>query len=52
MNKKEFKQTRDQIVKGMIISAEKLLIKKKLLGQKLVISENGIIRIIDPLDLK
>jgi hypothetical protein len=48
----EFKKIRDKIVEGMKISAEKLLAKKKLLGQKLVISENGIIQIIEAREIK
>jgi hypothetical protein len=39
-------EIRNLIVAGMKISAEKLLEKKKKLGQKIVISENGIIRVI------
>lgn len=47
----EIKKTRDKIVEAMQISALKLIEKKKLLGQKMVISENGIIKTINPSDL-
>jgi hypothetical protein len=40
------------IEKAMQISAEKLLEQKKRLGQKMVISENGVIKIIEWKDLK
>jgi hypothetical protein len=52
MKKNELDIIRDQIIKGMKISAKKLVESKKLLGQKLIISENGVIRIIDPSDIK
>ena len=52
MANQELKTIRDKIVEGMKISAERLWAKKKLLGQKLVISENGIIQIIDPREKK
>lgn len=39
------------IVEGMKISHKKMLIKKKQLGQKLVFSENGVIKIIEAKDI-
>ncbi len=39
----ELKEIRDRIIEGMKISAEKLVAKKKRLGQKIVISENDVI---------
>ncbi|MBA3899997.1 MAG: hypothetical protein H0X62_07275 [Bacteroidetes bacterium] len=47
----EFAKIRNQIVEGMIISAQKLLEQKKKLGQKLVISENGVIKTVSPEEL-
>ena len=52
MTDSELKKTRDKIVHGMQISGKKLLAKKKLLGQELVISENGIIKILKAVDIK
>jgi|LakMenE18May11ns_1017448.scaffolds.fasta_scaffold7477362_1 hypothetical protein len=43
---------RNLIVEGMKISAQKLLQKKKKLGQNLVVSENGIIKVIETNKLK
>lgn len=39
---------KEKIKRAIKISSQKLIEKKKALGQKLVISENGKIRIIDP----
>ena len=44
-------KTINLIVEGMKISYKKMLIKKKQLGQKLVFSENGIIKIIEAKDI-
>lgn len=52
MKNKELRSIRDQIVEGMKISSEKLVQSKKNLGQKLIISDNGVIKVIDPKDLK
>ncbi len=52
MKNKELNSIRDKIVKGMKISAKKLVESKKNLGQKLIISENGEIQVIDPKELK
>lgn len=52
MKSKELQSIRDKIVAGMKISSKKLVESKKRLGQKLVISENGVIQIIDPKELK
>ena len=51
MKEKQDNRTFDLIVEGMKISAKKMLIKKKQLGQKLVISENGVIKIIEAKDI-
>jgi hypothetical protein len=51
MKPSETDKTRDLIVEGMKISAKKMLIRKKQLGQKLVISENGVIKIIEAKDI-
>ena len=51
MKNKELNIIRDKVIKGMKISAEKLVESKKELGQNLVISENGKIKIINPEDI-
>ncbi len=51
MNNSELKEIRDKIIEGMKISAKKFISNKKRLGQKIVISEKGTIRIIDAKDL-
>jgi hypothetical protein len=43
---KEF--LKEKIKRAIKISSEKLIEKKRALGQKLVISENGKIRVIEP----
>jgi hypothetical protein len=48
MKNSELKEIRDRIIEGMKISAQKFISKKKSLGQKIVISENGIIREVEP----
>ena len=48
MSNKERKILKEKIKRAIKISSQKLIEKKKALGQKLVISENGIIRIIEP----
>ncbi len=39
---------REDILKGMKLSSDKLKASKKMLGNKIVVSENGEIKIIDP----
>lgn len=51
MSNQELKELDALIEKAMKVSAEKLLEEKKRLGQEMVISENGVIKIIDPKDL-
>ncbi len=48
MSEKEKNDLKIKIKKAMRISAEKMIQTKKRLGQKLVISENGVIKLIDP----
>ena len=48
MSNKEREILKEKIKSAIKISSQKLIEKKKALGQKLVISENGIIRIIEP----
>jgi len=48
MNDKEKVILKEKIKKAIQVSSQKLIEKKKALGQKLVISENGIIKVIDP----
>jgi len=48
MSSKEREILKEKIKRAIKISSQKLIEKKKALGQKLVISENGKIRIIEP----
>ena len=48
MRNNERKILKEKIKQALKISSQKLIEKKKALGQKLVISEEGKIRTIDP----
>jgi hypothetical protein len=48
MSNTERELLKEKIKRAIKISSQKLIEKKKALGQKLVISENGKIRIIEP----
>jgi hypothetical protein len=48
MSKNERELLKEKIKRAIKISSQKLIEKKKALGQKLVISEEGKIRVIDP----
>jgi hypothetical protein len=48
MSNNEKEILKEKIKKAIKISSQKLLEKKKALGQKLVISEEGKIRVIEP----
>lgn len=48
MSKSELKKTRELIHEALIESSKKLIAQKKRLGQRLVISENGVIKTIEP----
>jgi len=48
MSSKEREVLKERIKRAIEISSQKLIEKKKALGQKLVISENGKIRIVEP----
>lgn len=48
MSTKEKEQLKEKIKSAIKISSQKLIEKKRALGEKLVISEGGIIKIIDP----
>lgn len=52
MKNSDLKELRDLIIDGMKISAQKFILMKKKLGQKIVISENGQIKIIEASELK
>jgi hypothetical protein len=52
MTKEECEDFHKLMEKAMKYHAEKLLEQKIKLGQKMVISENGVIKIIDPRDIK
>ena len=48
MSSKEKEILKERIKRAIEISSQKLIEKKKSLGQKLVISEDGKIRIVEP----
>jgi hypothetical protein len=48
MSSKEREALKERIKRAIEISSQKLIEKKKSLGQKLVISEDGKIRIVEP----
>jgi hypothetical protein len=48
MSSNERKILKEKIKRAIKISSQKLIEKKKALGQKLVISEEGKIRVIEP----
>ena len=48
MTSKEKEILKERIKSTIKISSQKLIEKKKALGQKLVISENGKIRVVEP----
>jgi hypothetical protein len=48
MGDKEKKALIAKIKNAIMISSEKMLSKKKSLGQKLIISENGVIKSVKP----
>ena len=48
MSSKEKEILKERIKKAIKVSSQKLIEKKKALGQKLVISEDGKIRVIEP----
>jgi hypothetical protein len=52
MNDKESKEIRDKIVEGLKIAHQQLILQKIKLGQRLIISEDGVIKEIDPIELK
>jgi hypothetical protein len=51
MKNSELKEIRDRIIEGMKISAQKFILKKKRLGQKIVVREYGNIQVIEASDL-
>ncbi len=48
MSNNEREILKEKIIRAIKISSQKLIEKKKALGQKLVISEEGKIRVIEP----
>jgi hypothetical protein len=48
MSSKEKEVLKERIKRAIKISSQKLIEKKKALGQKLVISVNGKIRVVEP----
>jgi hypothetical protein len=48
MSKSELKKTRELIHEALIESSKKLIAQKKRLGQQLIVSENGVIKTIEP----
>ena len=52
MTNSEIDKLQDKIMQGMKISAEKLKAEKKRLNLPIVVSENGVIRVIEAKDIK
>lgn len=52
MKKNELQLLRDRIVEAMNISAKMFIEDKIRKGQRIVISENNVIKYIDPKDIK
>lgn len=52
MSHSEIQALRENILKGMTTSAEKLKAFKKMMGRKIAISDNGIVKIVEPGDIK
>jgi hypothetical protein len=48
MSSKEKEVLKERIKRAIEISSQKLIERKKALGQNLVISENGKIRVVEP----
>lgn len=48
MSAKEKESLKEKIKRAIKLSSQKLIEKKRALGEKLVISEGGIIKVIDP----
>ena len=48
----EIAKLRNAYIEGLKASSKKMIEEKKKLGHKIVISENGVIKVIDPRDLK
>lgn len=51
MKSSDLKKLKENILQGMKISSQKMIEKKKTLGNKIVISENGKIKILNPENL-
>jgi hypothetical protein len=52
MSNKDKEILKEKIKNAIKISSQKLIEKKKALGQQMVVSENGKIKTINPFDLK
>lgn len=50
--KEDIKELRETILKGMKVSSKKMIKEKIRLGQTIVISENGIVKEVDPKELE
>ena len=48
MSNREREVLKEKIIRAIKISSQKLIEKKRALGQKLVISEDGKIRVVEP----
>lgn len=48
MSSRERQVLKEKIIRAIKISSQKLIEKKRALGQKLVISEDGKIRVVEP----
>lgn len=52
MNDKEIKELKDKILEGLKLAHQQLILQKIKLGQRLIICEDGVIKEIDPIELK
>jgi hypothetical protein len=52
MNDKEIKELKEKILEGLKLAHQQLILQKIKLGQRLIICEDGVIKEIDPIELK
>ncbi len=52
MNDREIKELKEKILEGLKLAHQQLILQKIKLGQRLIISEDGVIKEIDPIELK
>ena len=52
MNDRQIKELKEKIVEGLKLAHQQLIQQKIKLGQRLIICEDGVIKEIDPIELK